>query len=64
MLELGCGLGFMIIFPVLVKEGSVIPSDFDATYIEEMSAIVFIGSAVSACICWFVWPMTATKKLK
>jgi uncharacterized membrane protein YccC len=54
----------MIIFPVLVKEGSVIPSDFDPTYIEEMFAIVTIGTAISACICWFVWPMTATKKLK
>ncbi|EPB92029.1 hypothetical protein HMPREF1544_01093 [Mucor circinelloides 1006PhL] len=60
----GCGLGFMIIFPVLVKEGSVIPSDFDPTYIEEMFAIVTIGTAISAFVCWFIWPMTATKKLK
>ncbi|KAI8647527.1 hypothetical protein BD408DRAFT_378306 [Parasitella parasitica] len=60
----GCGLGFMIIFPVLVKEGSVIPSYFDPTYIEEMFAIVTIGTAISAFVCWFIWPMTATKKLK
>ncbi|CAO0796557.1 unnamed protein product [Mucor circinelloides] len=60
----GCGLGFMIIFPVLVKEGSVIPSDFDPTYIEEMFAIVTIGTTISAFVCWFIWPMTATKKLK
>lgn len=63
-LKLGCGLGFMIIFPVLVREGSVIPSDFDPTYIEEMFAIVTIGTAISAFVCWFIWPMTATKKLK
>ncbi|KAI8052769.1 hypothetical protein BDF21DRAFT_371567 [Thamnidium elegans] len=60
----GCGLFFMVIFPVLVREGSVIPSDFDPTYIEEMFAIVTIGTAISAFVCWFVWPMTATKKLK
>ncbi|KAI7892893.1 uncharacterized protein EV154DRAFT_461736 [Mucor mucedo] len=60
----GCGLYFMIIFPVLVREGSVIPSDFDPTYIEEMFSIVTIGTAISAFVCWFIWPMTATKKLK
>ncbi|KAI8049144.1 uncharacterized protein B0P05DRAFT_563912 [Gilbertella persicaria] len=60
----GCGLGFMIIFPVLVREGSVVPSEFDPTYIEEMFAIVTIGTAISVFVCWFIWPMTATKKLK
>lgn len=62
--SLGCGLGFMIIFPVLVKEGSEVPAQFDATFIEDMFAIVTIGTAISIAVCCLVWPMTATKKLK
>ncbi|PHZ17440.1 uncharacterized protein RHIMIDRAFT_232867 [Rhizopus microsporus ATCC 52813] len=60
----GCGLGFMIIFPVLVKEGSEVPAQFDATFIEDMFAIVTIGAAISVAVCCLVWPMTATRKLK
>ncbi|KAI8881158.1 hypothetical protein K501DRAFT_189586 [Backusella circina FSU 941] len=60
----GCGLGFMIIFPVLVREGSIVPAEFDPTYIEEMFAIVTIGTGISVATCCFIWPMTATKKLK
>jgi hypothetical protein len=54
----------MIIFPVLVREGSIVPADFDPTYIEEMFAIVTIGTGISVATCCFIWPMTATKKLK
>ncbi|KAI8355558.1 hypothetical protein BD560DRAFT_407182 [Blakeslea trispora] len=60
----GCGLGFMIIFPVLVREGMVVPAEFDPTYIQEMFAIVTIGTALSVFVCWFIWPMTATRQLK
>ncbi|OBZ85235.1 Uncharacterized protein C26F1.08c [Choanephora cucurbitarum] len=60
----GCGLGFMIIFPVLVREGMVVPAEFDPTYMQEMFAIVTIGTALSVFVCWFIWPMTATKQLK
>jgi hypothetical protein len=54
----------MIIFPVLVKEGSEVPAQFDATFIEDMFAIVTIGTAISVAVCCLVWPMTATRKLK
>ncbi|EIE87122.1 hypothetical protein RO3G_11833 [Rhizopus delemar RA 99-880] len=60
----GCGLGFMVIFPVLVKEGSEVPTEFDSTFIEDMFAIVTIGTAISVAVCCIIWPMTATKKLK
>ncbi|KAG1467314.1 hypothetical protein G6F56_004478 [Rhizopus delemar] len=60
----GCGLGFMVIFPVLVKEGSEVPAEFDSSFIEDMCAIVTIGTAISVAVCCTIWPMTATKKLK
>ncbi|KAI8975119.1 hypothetical protein BDF20DRAFT_876954 [Mycotypha africana] len=63
-LATGCGLGSMIMFPVLVKEGSEIPEVFDSTYIEEMFALVTIGTGISAFVCWFIWPVTATSKLR
>jgi hypothetical protein len=54
----------MVIFPVLVKEGSEVPTEFDSTFIEDMFAIVTIGTAISVAVCCIIWPMTATKKLK
>ncbi|KAI9283404.1 hypothetical protein BY458DRAFT_428000 [Sporodiniella umbellata] len=60
----GCGLGFMVIFPVLLKEGSEVPAEFDSSFIEDMCSIVTIGTAISVAVCCVFWPMTATKKLR
>ncbi|KAF7732052.1 hypothetical protein EC973_007157 [Apophysomyces ossiformis] len=59
----GSGLAFIVLFSILVKQGSS-AEELDTTKIRETFTIVAIGTAISVAVCLLVWPMTATKKLK
>ncbi|KAI8381006.1 Fusaric acid resistance protein-like-domain-containing protein [Radiomyces spectabilis] len=59
-----CGIAFMIIFPVIVREGPADRTDFDPSIIQETFKTVILGTTISAAVCFFMWPMTATNKLR
>lgn len=58
------GLAFIILFTVIVREGSGNEAEFDLDIITETFAVVAIGTIISVAICVLIWPMTATKKLR
>lgn len=62
--SLASGLAFIILFTVIVREGSGNEAEFDLDIITETFSIVGIGTIISVAICVLVWPMTATKKLR
>ncbi|CEP18223.1 hypothetical protein [Parasitella parasitica] len=47
-----------------VRQGSGNEAEFDFDIITDTFAIVAFGTIISVAICVFVWPMTATKKLR
>ncbi|KAI8376126.1 Fusaric acid resistance protein-like-domain-containing protein [Radiomyces spectabilis] len=57
-------LAFLILFSILVREGSWNRSEFDTTKIEATFALVAIGTVISVAVCLLVWPISATQKLK
>ncbi|KAG0164203.1 hypothetical protein DFQ30_010299 [Apophysomyces sp. BC1015] len=59
----GSGLAFIVLFSILVKQGSS-AEELDTGKIRDTFTIVAIGTAISVAVCLLVWPMTATKKLK
>ncbi|KAI8976759.1 hypothetical protein BDB01DRAFT_844390 [Pilobolus umbonatus] len=58
-----CALGIITFIPVIVK-GSVIPDTYDPSHIETFFYSITAGIAISAFVCWFVWPVSAAQKLK
>ncbi|KAI8646874.1 hypothetical protein BD408DRAFT_335945 [Parasitella parasitica] len=58
------GLAFIILFTVIVRQGSGNEAEFDFDIITDTFAIVAFGTIISVAICVFIWPMTATKKLR
>ncbi|KAI8887415.1 hypothetical protein K501DRAFT_242578 [Backusella circina FSU 941] len=58
------GLAFIIIFTVTIRQGSFIENEFDISIIGETFGIVAIGTIISLAVCIFIWPMTASKKLR
>ncbi|KAG2191988.1 hypothetical protein INT47_000780 [Mucor saturninus] len=58
------GLAFIILFTVIVRQGSGTETEFDFDIITETFSIVAIGSAISAIVCIFIWPMSASQKLR
>ena len=51
-------------FTVIVREGSGNEAEFDFDIITDTFSIVAFGTIISVAICVFVWPMTATQKLR
>ncbi|KAI9480671.1 MAG: hypothetical protein EXX96DRAFT_521939 [Benjaminiella poitrasii] len=58
------GLAFIILFSVIVRQGSGNEADFDFDIIRDTFAIVAIGTAISVAVCILIWPMTAAGKLR
>ncbi|KAI7903752.1 uncharacterized protein BX663DRAFT_471797 [Cokeromyces recurvatus] len=58
------GLAFMILFSVIVRQGSGNEAEFSFDIIRDTFAIVAIGSAITVAVCVLIWPMTAAEKLK
>lgn len=63
-LSAASGLAFIILFTVIVREGSGNEAEFDFDIITDTFSIVAFGTIISVAICIFVWPMTATQKLR
>ncbi|ORZ22247.1 hypothetical protein BCR42DRAFT_447572 [Absidia repens] len=55
-------LAFIILFPILLREHTLDESQYSRQKIQDTVSIVAIGTAISAAVCFFVWPQTATKK--
>ncbi|KAI8047969.1 Fusaric acid resistance protein-like-domain-containing protein [Gilbertella persicaria] len=58
------GLAFIILFTVIVRQGSGDETELTKDIITETFSIVAIGTAISVAVCIFIWPMTASQKLK
>ncbi|KAI8059981.1 Fusaric acid resistance protein-like-domain-containing protein [Gilbertella persicaria] len=57
-------LCFIIIFIIVVREGSVNRGDFDTTRIEQITTAVATGTLITVACCVVFWPVSAAKKLK
>ncbi|CAO3625347.1 unnamed protein product [Cunninghamella blakesleeana] len=57
-------LCFIIIFIIVVREGSVNRGDFDATRIVQITTAIATGTLVTVASCVLFWPSSATKKLQ
>ncbi|CAO3590642.1 unnamed protein product [Absidia cylindrospora] len=57
-------LCFIIIFIVVVREGSANRGDFDPTRIQQITSAVATGTLVTVTSCILFWPTSATKKLQ
>ncbi|RUS17098.1 hypothetical protein BC937DRAFT_90418, partial [Endogone sp. FLAS-F59071] len=57
-------LCFIIMFVILVREGSTNMGDFDTTRIEQMALAVVVGTVITVLVCVLVWPSMAGRKLK
>ncbi|KAI8081545.1 Fusaric acid resistance protein-like-domain-containing protein [Halteromyces radiatus] len=56
-------LCFIIIFIIVVREGSANLGDFDTTRIEQITSAVATGTLITVTSCILFWPVSATKKL-
>ncbi|KAI8370348.1 Fusaric acid resistance protein-like-domain-containing protein, partial [Radiomyces spectabilis] len=57
-------LCFIIIFIVVVREGSANKGDFDTTRIEQITTAVATGTLITVSSCILFWPVSAAKKLR
>ncbi|KAI8332623.1 hypothetical protein BC941DRAFT_402304 [Chlamydoabsidia padenii] len=57
-------LCFIIIFIVVVREGSANRGDFDTTRIQQITSAVATGTLITITSCIVFWPTSATKKLQ
>ncbi|KAI9278480.1 Fusaric acid resistance protein-like-domain-containing protein [Phascolomyces articulosus] len=56
-------LCFIIIFIIVVREGSANRGDFDTTRIEQITSAVATGTVITVSACILFWPFSAAKKL-
>ncbi|KAI7853809.1 Fusaric acid resistance protein-like-domain-containing protein [Circinella umbellata] len=56
-------LCFIIIFVIVVREGSANRGDFDTTRIEQITSAVATGTLITVSACILFWPFSAAKKL-
>ncbi|KAI7873761.1 hypothetical protein K492DRAFT_211962 [Lichtheimia hyalospora FSU 10163] len=56
-------LCFIIIFIIVVREGSANHGDFDTTRIEQIVSAVATGTVITVSCCIIFWPYSAAKKL-
>ncbi|OAD77430.1 hypothetical protein PHYBLDRAFT_179854 [Phycomyces blakesleeanus NRRL 1555(-)] len=57
-------LCFIILFIVVVREGSANKGDFDTTRIQQITSAVATGTLITVTCCIVFWPVSAAKKLK
>ncbi|KAI8339686.1 Fusaric acid resistance protein-like-domain-containing protein [Chlamydoabsidia padenii] len=57
-------LCFIIIFIIVVREGSANLGDFDTTRIEQITSAVATGTLITVTSCILFWPVSAAKKLR
>ncbi|KAI9323263.1 Fusaric acid resistance protein-like-domain-containing protein [Dichotomocladium elegans] len=57
-------LCFIIIFIIVVREGSANKGDFDLTRIREISSAVATGTVITVLCCLIFWPRSAVTKLR
>ncbi|CAO3595551.1 unnamed protein product [Absidia cylindrospora] len=57
-------LCFIIIFIIVVREGSANRGDFDTTRIEQITSAVATGTLITVTSCVLFWPVSAAKKLR
>ncbi|KAI9269284.1 Fusaric acid resistance protein-like-domain-containing protein [Phascolomyces articulosus] len=57
-------LCFIIIFIIVVREGSANRGDFDITRIQEITSAVATGTIITVLCCILFWPESAVTKLK
>ncbi|KAI8982993.1 Fusaric acid resistance protein-like-domain-containing protein [Pilobolus umbonatus] len=57
-------LCFIIIFIIVVREGSANKGDFDTTRIQQITSAVAMGTLVTVSCCILFWPVSASKKLR
>lgn len=57
-------LCFIIIFIIVVREGSANHGDFDTTRIQQITSAVAMGTLITVSCCILFWPVSASKKLK
>lgn len=57
-------LCFIIIFIIVVREGSANKGDFDTTRIEQITFAVATGTLITVSCCILFWPVSASKKLR
>ncbi|KAI8074046.1 Fusaric acid resistance protein-like-domain-containing protein [Gongronella butleri] len=57
-------LCFIIIFIIVVREGSANKGDFDTTRIQEIYEAIAIGAIITITSCAVFWPSSASKKLR
>ncbi|GAA5797451.1 hypothetical protein HPULCUR_002835 [Helicostylum pulchrum] len=58
------GLAFIIIFTIMIGQRAGSQYELAFEIIKEMFSLVAIGTAISIFVCIFVWPMSASKKLR
>ncbi|CAO3634627.1 unnamed protein product [Cunninghamella echinulata] len=59
-----CSLCFIIIFVIVVREGSANLGDFDTTRIQQIVSAVATGTFITVTCCVVFWPSSAAVKLK
>lgn len=57
-------MAFIILFTVIVRQGSGNEAEFDFDIITETFGVVAIGTIISVSVCVLIWPMSASKKLR
>ncbi|ORE13067.1 hypothetical protein BCV71DRAFT_279323, partial [Rhizopus microsporus] len=57
-------LCFIIIFIIVVREGSANKGEFDTTRIEQITFAVATGTLITVSCCILFWPISASKKLR
>uniref|UniRef100_V5ER14 Uncharacterized protein n=2 Tax=Kalmanozyma brasiliensis (strain GHG001) TaxID=1365824 RepID=V5ER14_KALBG len=59
-----CSLISIIVFTVIVKEGSMHLGHFSTEKTFQVTLVVLVGSFISNVICFYVWPQSATSNLQ
>ncbi|KAI7867103.1 Fusaric acid resistance protein-like-domain-containing protein [Spinellus fusiger] len=57
-------LFFIILFIIVVREGSANRGDFDTTRIQQITLAVAVGTLITVTCCILFWPISAANKLK
>ncbi|SPO24753.1 related to BRE4 - protein involved in endocytosis [Ustilago trichophora] len=59
-----CSLISIIVFTVVVKEGSMHLGHFSTEKTLQVTLVVLVGSFISNLVCFYVWPQSATSNLQ
>ncbi|KAJ1027495.1 hypothetical protein NDA18_003499 [Ustilago nuda] len=59
-----CSLISIIVFAVVVKEGSLNLGHFSTDKTFQVSLVVLAGSLISNLVCFYIWPQSATSNLQ